>query len=184
MTESASAPKKPAARKPRAAKPAAAEPAKAKFSRALEEARAGVQQLGQQIGHEAQERAGAYRQKASAAGSEWADDAKAKAGEAKERAWEMANEGKAKASEAISGLGKVVNDNAALIDEKVGPKYGDYARSAAKSIQGAADWVDHKDLGELGDDAREFVRKSPGLAIGLAAVAGFMVARLFRGSRD
>ena len=179
MTESATEPQKPAARKPRAAK-AAAEPAKAKFSRALEEARAGAEQLGR----EAQARAGAYREKASAAGGEWAEDAKAKAGEAKDRAWDLANEGKAKASEAISGLGKVVNDNAAVIDEKVGPKYGDYARSAAKTIQGAADWVEQKDLGELGEDAKEFVRKSPGLAIGLAAVAGFMIARLVRGSND
>lgn len=172
MTESAPESKKPAARKPRAAK-TAAEPAKAKFARALEEARAGAQQLGR----EAQERA-------SAAGGEWAGEAKAKGQQARDRAWDLANEGKAKASEAISGLGKVVNDNAAVIDEKVGPKYGDYARSAAKSIQGAADWVEHKDLGELGDDAKEFVRKSPGLAIGLAAVAGFMVARLIRGSSN
>ena len=71
--------------------------------------------------------------------------------------------------------------NVAMIDEKVGPKYGDYARSAAKSIQDAADWVEQKDLVELGEDAKEFVRKSPGLAVGLAAVAGFMLARLFRG---
>jgi hypothetical protein len=33
----------------------------------------------------------------------------------------------------------------------------------------------------LGNDAREFVRKSPGTAVGLAALAGFLFARLFRG---
>jgi hypothetical protein len=153
------------------------EPAKAKFARALEEAKAGVQQLGK----EAQEKAGAYREKATATGSEMAGEAKAKTQQARDRAFELANEGKAKASEAISGVSKVVNDNAAAIDEKVGPKYGDYARSAAKSIQDAADWVEQKDLVELGEDAKEFVRKSPGLAVGLAAVAGFMIARLFRG---
>lgn len=110
-----------------------------------------------------------------------AEEAKVKGQQAKDKAWELANEGKAKASTAMSGIGKLVSDNAPAIDEKVGPKYGDYARSAAKSIQDAADWVEHKDLGELGEDAKEFVRKSPGLAVGLAAVAGFMLARLFRG---
>jgi ElaB/YqjD/DUF883 family membrane-anchored ribosome-binding protein len=153
------------------------EPAKAKFARALDEAKAGVQQLGR----EAQEKANAYREKATATGSEMAGEAKVKGQQAKDRAFEMANEGKAKASTAISGLSKMVNENAPTIDEKVGPKYGDYARSAAKSIQDAADWVEHKDLVELGEDAKEFVRKSPGLAVGLAAVAGFMLARLFRG---
>jgi len=154
------------------------EPAKAKFARALEEAKAGVQQLGR----EAQEKAGAARKKATAASGEMAEEAKAKGQQAKDKAFELANEGKAKASEAISGISKIVNDNAPVIDEKVGPKYGEYARSAAKSIQGAADWVEHKDLVELGEDAKEFVRKSPGLAVGLAAVAGFMLARLFRGN--
>ena len=38
-----------------------------------------------------------------------------------------------------------------------------------------------KELAELGEDAKEFVRKSPGLAIGLAAVAGFVLSRLFKG---
>lgn len=156
---------------------AAGEPAKAKFARALEEAKAGVQQLGK----EAQEKASAYREKATATGSEMADEAKVKGQQAKDRAYELANEGKAKASTAISGISKLVSDNAPTIDEKVGPKYGDYARSAAKSIQDAADWVEKKDLVELGEDAKEFVRKSPGLAVGLAAVAGFMLARVFRG---
>ena len=38
--------------------------------------------------------------------------------------------------------------------------------------------------GELADDAKEFVRNSPGLAVGLAAAAGFLLARVFRGSND
>ena len=169
MTDSQSATNPPAAN--------GGEPAKAKFARALEEAKAGVQQLGK----EAQEKASAYREKATATGSEMADEAKVKGQQAKDRAYELANEGKAKASTAISGISKLVSENAPAIDEKVGPKYGDYARSAAKSIQDAADWVEKKDLVELGEDAKEFVRKSPGLAIGLAAVAGFMLARVFRG---
>ena len=89
---------------------------------------------------------------------------------------------KAKVAEGISGISKLVVDNAGTIDEKLGVRYGDYARSAAKSLDDVATKLDTKDLTELGEDAREAVRKSPALAIGIAATAGFLIARLFRGS--
>ena len=113
----------------------------------------------------------------SSSGGEWT-------AQAKEKAAGYANDGKARASEAIAGLGKLVADNAGMIEDKVGPKYGDYARSAAQSMQDAAARLDAKDLDELAEDAKDFVRKSPGLAVGIAAVAGFMLARMLRGSRD
>jgi len=162
------------------AQAAAGEPAKARFTRALEEAKAGAQQLGK----EAQERADLYREKLTSTSGDWVNEAKAKTGQAKDVAVDLANEGKTRASGAIASLGKLVEDNAALVDEKVGVKYGDYARKAAASMQSAATTLDEKDLAELGEDAKEFVRKSPGLAIGIAAVAGFMVARMFKGSSD
>jgi len=155
--------------------------AKSHFAKAMEEAKAGAKALGK----EAQDRADAYREKAGQASSDWVDEAKARGGEAKAKAAELANEGKASASRAMTGLGKMVAENATLIDDKVGAKYGDYARSAGQSIQDAAAKLDAKELGELGEDAREFVRKSPGLAVGMAAVAGFMLARMFGGgSKD
>ena len=148
-------------------------PAKERFAKAIEEAKAGAQALGK----EAQERADLYREKLTSTSGEWT-------GQAKDKAAGLANEGKARASEAIAGIGKLVSDNASLIDDKVGAKYGDYARSAAQSIQGAATRLDEKDLNELAEDAKDFVRKSPGLAVGLAAVAGFLLARTFRGASD
>ncbi|MCC6827401.1 MAG: hypothetical protein IT550_04135 [Novosphingobium sp.] len=148
-------------------------PAKERFARAVEEAKAGAQALGK----EAQERADLYREKLTSQSSEWS-------AQAKERATGLAVEGKARASEAIAGIGKLVAENATLIDDKVGAKYGDYARTAAQSLQDTATKLDSKDLGELADDAKEFVRNSPGLAVGLAAAAGFLLARVFRGSND
>ena len=159
---------------------AAVADSKAKFAKAIEDARTGAQTLGKQ----AQERAGEYREKLAGASAEWVDEAKVMSGQAKERAYDLAIEGKTKASDAISGLGKIVSDNAATIDEKLGPKYGDYARNAARTMQETAAKIESKDLGELGEDAKQFVQKSPGLAIGIAAVAGFMLARLFKGSND
>ena len=153
-------------------------PAKERFAKALEEAKAGAQQLGK----EAHERVGTYKEKVAGARSEWIDEAKTMSGQAKDQAFILANEGKARASEAISGLGKLVEENAATIDAKVGVKYGDYARSAARGMQDAATRLDTKELGELGDEAKEFVRKSPGIAVGIAAAVGFVVARMFKKS--
>lgn len=153
--------------------------AKAKFSKALEEAKAGAAELGA----EAKERAGVYREKAAAKSGDWVEEARAYGEQAKTRAGELAVQGKTRASDALSGLGKLVADNAEVIDDKVGAKYGDYARTASRKMQETAAAIESKDFDELGEDAREFVRKSPGLAVGIAAVAGFMLARLFTGSR-
>ncbi len=159
---------------------AATDSSKARFAKAIEEAKAGVQALGK----EAQGRADDYREKASTTRGEWLDEAKAYGNQAKEKATEFAVEGKARASEAILTLGKMVEENVETIDARLGAKYGDYARKASTSIQDAAARLDAKDLGEIGEEARAFVRKSPGLAIGLAAVAGYILARAFRGSSD
>lgn len=154
--------------------------AKVKFAKALEEAKAGAQALSKQ----AQSAAGDYRKKVAGQSEAWIDEAKAYGEQAKERAATLAKDGKTRASEALTGLGKAVSDSAGVIDEKFGAKYGDYARTAARSIQENAAKLDAKDFGELGEDVRDFVKKSPGLAVGIAAVAGFMFARLFKGSND
>ena len=38
--------------------------------------------------------------------------------------------------------------------------------------------LDEKDVDVIAEDARQFVRKSPALAIGAAAAVGFVLARL------
>lgn len=165
----------------RAAKPASnTGEAKAKFAKAIEEAKAGAQALGK----EAQDRAGAYGEQLKGKSEDWQDQAKKYGDQAKVKALEIATEGKARTSDAIFGLGKVVSENASLIDEKIGTKYGNYARNAAKSLNDAAEKIESKDVAELGEDAKEFVRKSPGLAVGMAAAAGYLLARIFRGSKD
>lgn len=153
--------------------------AKTRFSAALDEAKAGAAALKA----EAATRAGTYRQQAKGKSSDLMSDAKGYGEDAKVKAADLAREGKAKASEAISSLSKMVSDNAGTIDEKLGPKYGDYARTASRNMQEAADTLNAKSVEELSEDARAAVRKSPGAAVGIAAVTGFMIARLFRGKR-
>jgi len=151
------------------AAPSKRDEAKSRFNAALEEARAGAALLGE----EARERASAYGVQARERGDDWT-------GEAKTKATELAYQGKAKATDALSSLGRLVGDNAEVIDDKLGPQYGDYARSASKSLQSTAATLEQKSVEQLGEDAREMVRKSPAAAVGLAALAGFLLARLFR----
>jgi ElaB/YqjD/DUF883 family membrane-anchored ribosome-binding protein len=151
--------------------------AKSHFAKAVDEAKAGAKAFRD----EAQGRADEYRAKASERKDEWSEQARAKTGEAKEKAYNAAVEGKHRASEAMTSAARMVEDNAAYLDEKVGVKYGDYARSAASSIEGAAVRLEEKSLEEISEDAKEFVREKPALAVGIAVTAGFMLARLFKG---
>lgn len=154
--------------------------AKSRFNSALEEAKAGAAALKA----EAADRAVAYRDQAKGRSEDWVSEAKAYGQQARGKSKELATEGKGKASEALASLGAMVSENAAAIDDKFGVQYGDYARKASRSLQEASVKLDQKTVDDLSEDAREVVRKSPGLAVGIAAVAGFMLARMFRGSRD
>ena len=153
--------------------------AKSRFNAALEEARAGAAALNAEAGV----RAGAYRDQVREKGTGLVAEAKTYGNEAKARAGELAVEGKARASDALASLGKIMADSAPQIDENIGEQYGDYARKASRSLQEASAKLDSKSVEELGEDAREMVRKRPGTAIGIAAILGFLVARLFRGGR-
>lgn len=153
--------------------------AKSRFNAALDEARAGAAALRAEAG----ERAGAYREQARARSSDLIADVRTYSGEARVRVGELAVEGKTRVSDGLASLGKVVADTAPQIDERLGEQYGDYARRASRGLQEASAKLDAKSVEQIGEDAREMVRKSPGIAVGLAAIAGFLIARLFGGRR-
>lgn len=146
--------------------------AKSRFNAALEEAKAGAAALRT----EAENRLTAVGGQAKGKSSDLVADARGKAGE-------LAVEGKQVASDAIASLGKVVGDTAPQIEEKLGAQYGDYARKASRTLQETSAKLETKSVEELGEDAREMVRKSPGVAVGVAAVVGFFLARLLGGKR-
>ena len=108
------------------------------------------------------------------------NEAKVYGERARTRAGELATDGKAAASDAIASLGKTVGETAEQIDERFGEQYGDYARSASRTLAETSAKLEAKSVEEIGEDAREMVRKSPAVAVGIAAVAGFLLARLFR----
>lgn len=153
--------------------------AKSRFNAAVSEAKAGAAALRA----EASERAGQYRDQAGKRTQDWVSEAKAYGADAKDKGRDLATQGKGKVSEGLTALGQAVGDSAQMVDEKLGARYGDYARTASRSLQDAATRLDTKSVDELGEDARAFVRKSPGAAVGIAAVFGFLLSRLFSGPR-
>ncbi|HEX6374373.1 MAG TPA: hypothetical protein VFZ91_01500 [Allosphingosinicella sp.] len=92
----------------------------------------------------------------------------------------FAEDGKTRASDVLEELSRVVADTADSIDERLGNNYGEYARKAADSVSGLADSLRQKDVDELYDNVRSAVRKSPAVAIGIAAVVGFTLVRLIK----
>ena len=166
--------------------PAAASPAspqvveaKSRFNAALEEAKAGAAALRA----EAENRLSVAGGQAKGKGNDLVVEAKTYGEQALGKAGELAVEGKQVASDAIASLGKVVGDTAGQIDEKLGAQYGDYARKASRTLQETSAKLESKSVEELGEDARAMVRKSPGVAVGVAAVFGFFIARMLGGKR-
>jgi ElaB/YqjD/DUF883 family membrane-anchored ribosome-binding protein len=92
----------------------------------------------------------------------------------------FADDGKTRATDMLEELSRVVADTADSIDERLGANYGEYARKAADGVSGFAESLRGKDVDELYDNVRSAVRKSPGVAIGIAAVVGFTLVRLVK----
>jgi ElaB/YqjD/DUF883 family membrane-anchored ribosome-binding protein len=101
-------------------------------------------------------------------------------GQAGEKARGLVHQGLERGAEALSNVSRMIGDTAEGIDERLGKEYGDYARRAAEAIDSTADSLASKDPEELIEDTRNFVRKSPGVALAGAAVVGFAVARLIK----
>ncbi len=93
---------------------------------------------------------------------------------------EFADTGKTRATDMLEELSRVVADTADSIDGRLGNNYGEYARKAADGVSGFADSLRGKEVDELYDNVRSAVRKSPGIAIGIAAVVGFALVRLVK----
>ena len=106
------------------------------------------------------------------------------AGQAADRTRGLVGQGLERSSEALANVSKLVGDTAAGLDERLGEEYGDYARKAAGAIDDVANSLASKDPDELIEDTRNFVRKSPGVALAGAAIVGFALARLIKSGFD
>jgi hypothetical protein len=104
--------------------------------------------------------------------------------EAGTRARSFVSEGLERSSATLTNISTLVGDTVEQIEEKLGPQYGEYARTASETLTRYADTLSKKDPDELVDDARAVIRKSPGIALGAAAVVGFGLIRLIKAGID
>jgi ElaB/YqjD/DUF883 family membrane-anchored ribosome-binding protein len=101
-----------------------------------------------------------------------------------DKARDYAEQGRDKAAGALDDLLKTINDAAGQIDNKLGEQYGDYARKAADGLGNFNEAMKGKDIDELFSDARNLIAKAPAVAVGTAAVLGFVIARLAKAGLD
>nr|WP_314445409.1 hypothetical protein [uncultured Sphingomonas sp.] len=100
--------------------------------------------------------------------------------EALGRARGFVGEGLKSGSTTLGSIAGIIEDTVEQIGERLGPQYGDYAKTASQTIQRYAATLENKDPDELVDDARALIRKSPTVAITGAAILGFGLVRLLK----
>ena len=101
-------------------------------------------------------------------------------GQATDKAREYADQGKERATTALDNFSQVVQDAARSVDERLGSEYGQYAHRAADAVTQLAEGLRGKSVDDLLEDSRSLIRKSPGVAIGAAALVGFALARVVK----
>ena len=111
-------------------------------------------------------------------------EAEALKGQATDKARAAAQKGKGKAVAAAGSVSTVLADAASSIDAQFGKQYGDYARTAQGKLDELVGTIDRMEVDEMVDSAREFVRKQPAIAVGVAAAAGFALVRLLKAGFD
>ena len=104
--------------------------------------------------------------------------------QAAERARSYAVDGKDRATDLLDSVAQVVAEAATSVDDKLGAEYGQYAHRAAEAVRSFTDSIRDKDVDELYDDARELVRKSPAVAVGIAAAVGFALIRVIKAGTE
>jgi ElaB/YqjD/DUF883 family membrane-anchored ribosome-binding protein len=104
--------------------------------------------------------------------------------QAADRARGFADDGKGRVTGLLENVSEVINDAAKSVDERLGEEYGDYAHRAATTVADFAGRIRDRSVDDIFDDTRDFVRKSPVIAIGIAAVAGFALIRVIKTGLD
>jgi ElaB/YqjD/DUF883 family membrane-anchored ribosome-binding protein len=100
--------------------------------------------------------------------------------QAGDRARSLADDGKSQATSFLQTIAEVVADAAGSVEERLGGQYAGFGHKASTSINSLASTLDERSVDDLLEDARSFVHRSPAVAIGVAALLGFAVARVVR----
>ncbi len=102
------------------------------------------------------------------------------ASDAADKAKGFLHQGLERTAELLGNVSRMVGETAGGIDDRLGEEYGDYARKASDALSKASTSLANKDADEVVEDTRQFVKKSPGVALAGAAVVGFVIARIVK----
>lgn len=101
-------------------------------------------------------------------------------GQATDRARTAAEQGKTRATETLDGLAQAVHQAAGSLEQQVNPQIAQYAHRAADALDSFSASLRNKSVDELVDDAAQFARRSPAVAIGAAVALGFALSRFLK----
>ncbi|QMW24088.1 hypothetical protein [Sandaracinobacteroides saxicola] len=108
------------------------------------------------------------------------------ASKAGEKARDWADSGKGKAADALGSAAEATRGVADKLAETRAAPVADFARKAAAGLEDVSATLKEKSVDDLAGDVRSFVKEKPAIAIGVAAVVGFVLARFLKsgGTRD
>jgi hypothetical protein len=104
-------------------------------------------------------------------------------GVARERVEGFAEDGKEAAAEQASGFATAIR-HAAEDLEASSPEIAHHVRTAADSVEGISAALRDRSAGQLIQDVTDFARRQPAAFFGVAALAGFALARFAKSSAD
>jgi hypothetical protein len=105
------------------------------------------------------------------------------AGAARERVEGLADQGKQAVAEQASGFAGAIR-HAAEDLESSSPEIARHVRTAADSVEGISAALRDRSAGQLMQDVTDFARRQPAAFFGVAALAGFALARFAKSSSD
>lgn len=98
------------------------------------------------------------------------------------RLLDLAEDGKNELAKGFDGLVSVANEMAARVERSGIGALSGVAWQAAGVLADIQKGLRDRPVDELLDDGRALIRREPGLAMGVAMLAGFVAVRLFKAS--
>ena len=99
---------------------------------------------------------------------------------AEKRLLALAEDGKSELVHSLDGLVSLAQDLATQVESTGAGAFGGYARQLAGLVDELQTTLRDRPVGDLLNDGRALIRRSPAVAVGVALAAGFVAARLFK----
>lgn len=94
---------------------------------------------------------------------------------------ELAETGKEQFASKLNDVAEVIESVVEPVEEAYGSSVGEYVRSASSKVRSISDDLQNKSVEDLVSASRSAIGNNAGLAIGTAALLGFVAARVAKG---